>query len=541
MSKNSKTFLGLSLKDLTVFTVGLFIFTVGLLYYHHTYSVNSDDVAQKVLIHQLSPHAHAVVSPPDNFIIKTPINFIIDSLVHRPTLNIFITAWAMNLIGFFLFFVVAKYFIVKYSSGYKYLAGFYAAFLLLCAGNITFLGSLASPQVRTIEIGILFSYLWFIDKYVLEVSFSFLRRKVMLFGLVALSLGLFLYSDPAFLIFLVIPLLINACIYVIYGKDYKQFVPLVAFLAAGVLSYILFHKIFSILGLHEYGVPAIFVSQEHLAKSITVGMQGVLALENASFFGLHVFKAASMLIVANFLLMIAITIVFPARLSRRKQFWYTFFALQPVYLIATYILSTNVINLVTARYLILLPFYGVLLIALALATYKGLARHVLSIALILMTAGSFSIISKDAINSRSHHPNSYNERIAALLVQNHLQKGYAPYWNANINTFYSNYKVDIFPITCTGQAIRPFYWVINNSILQSRAQRSFIVVANNLTASPGDEVEAGTQGEDCTTQEAVRIFGEPQKVIDATDYTKIYIYNHDLIESMPQRTDFKNP
>lgn len=541
MSKNSKTFLGLSLKDLAVFTVGFFIFTVGLFYYHHTYSINSDDVAQKVLTHQVTTSAHTILYPPDNFILKLPINLIIDGLVHSPTQNIFITAWVMNLIGFFLFFVVAKYFISKYSKGDKTLIGFYAAFLLLCAGNITFLGSLASPQVRTIEIGISFGFLWFIDRHILGVTLSSLRKKTLLLSLGALFLGLFLYSDPAFLLFLVMPLLINVGVYVFYGKDYKHFISLIMFLASGVVSYVLFKKAFSIIGLHVYSVPAAFVSWEHLGTNINIGLQSLLALENASFFGLQVFKAVSILIVLNFLLLIAIALIFPVRLSRQKQFWYTFFALQPAYLIAAYLLSTNVINLVTARYLILLPFYGVILIALALITYKGLARSILYVALILMTAGSFLIICKDAINSRNYHPDSYNEQVAALLVQNHLKKGYAPYWNANVNVFYSGYKVDVFPLICTGQVIRPQYWVVNNDILQTKTQQSFIIVADYPTLNPGDQIEAGAQGEDCTAQNAVKLFGEPHKIIDVTAYTKIYVYKHDLIESMPKRTDFKNP
>ncbi len=529
MKKLQKTILGLTLKDVMVFSLGFLIFTLGLVYYYHRLPVNSDDVAQKVLIHQLSFRAHVVLIPPDNFILKLPINLAVDAVVHNPTINVFVSTWVMNLIGFFLFFAVAKYFLRKYLKVNDTPFGFYAAYVLLCAGNLVFLSVLASPQIRTIEIGVSFAFLWFIDRYFLPVQPKRSPAKLCtLLGIGILSLGLFIYSDPAFLILLIVPVFIFMCVQALRERNFRDYLPLSILLVGAFIAYALYAKLFYLLGIHEYKIPAMFVPWRDLGRNIAIAFQGILALQNALFFGLTVISVHTLLLVFNFLMLLLITIIIPRKLGKQKTYWATFLAWQPAFLMLSYFLSNNVINVQTSRYVILLPFYGVLLIGLGVKSYAIEVRRIIYTGLVVAAVLSVFFTVQSLLSVRHAHPNKYHDHIASLLMKNHLEKGYAPYWNANVNTFFTRYKVPIFPVICSKQQVRPYFWVVNEALFQKPAQQTFLIVANYPSARATGTAESSSQGRDCTVQQAVSIFGEPQRIINVTDYTKIYVYSGDL-------------
>lgn len=539
MKQKSRFLLGLTAKDLLVFLSGFFIFTIGLVRYYRAYPITSDDVAQKVLLHQFSLSAHTLLLPPDNFILKLPINIVIDALIHNPAVNVFATTWVMNLIGFFLFFVVGKYFVSKYSGTKAALIVYYAAFILMCARGLGFITALASPNIRTIEIGLSFGLLWFIDRYLLPADQQKPRLQPVPLLFSSLFLGIFLYSDPAFLVFLVAPLLLAAGIYIYQHKSYAKLTPLFIFLAGGIVFYEVFLKTFSRLGIHTYSVPAIFVGWDQLGSSLNVGLQSVFAIQNASFFGLPVFKVATILIILNFIIMLLVAVALPIKLSGQKRFWLTFFAIQPLYLIASYVSSNNVSMYPgSSRYVVLLPFYGVILLALGVTKY----RRAVCIILLVIAAGSFVSNIQHLTQLRHNHPNNFNENIASILEENHLQKGYATYWNANISAFYADYKVDVFPLICNVQQTRPFYWVINSDLLRTPQKRTFVITYSPSPGTAVDPIEASTQGgQECSNQIVEKTFGRPEQIVSVTASTKILIYNYDLMNAMHIVTNPQNP
>ena len=544
MQKSMNIILSLAKKEIIVFIAGMLLFTLGLVSYYKTNAINSDDVAQKAIISQLALPVEVWV-PADHFLLKAPINIVVDAFVHSPTKNIFISSWFMNLISLSLFFLTVRYFLNKYADYKKLSTGFYLAFLYMCVMGGGFMASLASPQYRNLEIGIAFGFLWFIDKYILLMAttkITLKRLALPLFG--ATMFGLFIYSDPAFFVYLAGPLAFTTAVYCLREQKYRTFMLPVAFLFAGLVFFGLFNKLFVIFGFHTYSVSAAFVPWDRFGSNLLSVFQSVLFLQNAHFFGLPVVAMSSMVVLLNAFLLSLVLIAFPLSLFRQKKYWITFMAIQPVFLLLAFVFSSAVYpNTTSVRYLVLLPFYGVVLTALAVERLTNSVKFVIYLLLSVAIIGNTVIITKNVAYIRHDHPNEYNQKIARLIKDKELEKGYAPYWNAGITGFWTDFKTDVFPVTYSKNPneISPYYININVVAMQKMANRSFIIVSNYPGILPETQTEFQAQ---YSTQEIFRAesarkqFGEPVEVLSVTQFTSIYIYNYDLLSKMKPRVDY---
>ncbi len=540
----NKTVLGLNLQAVAIFVCGLIIFTFGLAHYYKTFAINSDDVAEKVWLHQATG-SNDIWLPADHYILKAPVNLLVDTLVHSPSKNIYATAWLMNFIGLLLFFLVAIYFINKY-VGQKIKQAFYISFIWLCAVNGGFIIALASPQYRNMEIGLAFGFLWFIDRFINPLKWPKLKFNNLLIPLAgAVALGLFIFSDPAFLVFLVGPLIIAAGIYFLITQNYKTYLPLIGFILSGFVFYEIFKKLFYLAGFKTYGVPAYFVSWEKLGTNISSLIQSTLFLHNASFLGHAVFKASTIIILLNFVILLAV-LASPLAFFRQKKFWLTFVAIQPIFLLITFVLSATVYpNTTSTRYLVLLPFYGAILLALVIGSLDKFFQRLAIALLVTASLGNFLWTSKKVVVARHENPNSYNQKIADLVRGRGLKKGYAPYWNAGITAFLSNFNAEVFSITYSNnkQDITPYYINFDVGMLNKPADESFIIVSNYPGSSPESQTELQAQYSTYgvfKAESAVRQFGKPKEILKASDFTSIYIYDYDLLYKIPRRANFQD-
>ena len=252
---------------------------------------------------------------------------------------------------------------------------------------------------------------------------------------------------------------------------------------------------------------------------------------------------SSMVVLLNAFLLSLVLIAFPLSLFRQKKYWITFMAIQPVFLLLAFVFSSAVYpNTTSVRYLVLLPFYGVVLTALAVERLTNSVKFVIYLLLSVAIIGNTLLLLKIFLY-RHDHPNEYNQKIARLIKDKELEKGYAPYWNAGITGFWTDFKTDVFPVTYSKNPneISPYYININVVAMQKMANRSFIIVSNYPGILPETQTEFQAQ---YSTQEIFRAesarkqFGEPVEVLSVTQFTSIYIYNYDLLSKMKPRVDY---
>ena len=118
--------------------------------------------------------------------------------------------------------------------------------------------------------------------------------------------------------------------------------------------------------------------------------------------------------------------------------------------------------------------------------------------------------------------NSSNISLIKEMRKRGIHKGYAHFWNANINTYLSDGDVTVIPTLCGAYSKTVLYpWLISEKQMKQSANKSFFIV------DPKYYKDGGT----CQKADIIEQFGKPQEVI------KIYgqyilIYNYDLRSDM---------
>ena len=485
-----------------------------LLLTHLTRPYNSDDVALQTVLGQWARGYHGTATVgSDNFILKAPLYLLLGQLTHNGRSVLFLTALLLNLVGFALFVVSIRYFAERYGVKKEILV---LPLIWLSSVGASLASILMTPNLRNIELGMAFAFLMLVAKYV-DGQLSTRPGWLVLY---LLGLGLFLYNDPYFLYFVVLPLLLLLLGVALVRENPDRKVPrLVAFLIGGILASKLVDSIARAFGFEAAHGDIEFIGLSQLWPHVELLVQAVLTLFRADFFSKPVMGFASIHALLSLAVALAV-FAFPFLSERRQEDgvpWRWFFGLLPAFIAGGFVFSNQTSDIGTTRYLVLVPFTGVLLVALLLQEARVRVRR-LGAAVLLMAAATNVASSARSFSRPPGGPNAFNYVVIDAARDSGLTKGYAAYWSSNINTFLSGDRIDFIQVVCAGQRLRPYAWLTDDAILQKPAGRSFYLY----------ETVSATSA--CSRDDVVRQLGEPaeSRTIDAT--AELMVYDYDLAD-----------
>ena len=135
---------------------------------------------------------------------------------------------------------------------------------------------------------------------------------------------------------------------------------------------------------------------------------------------------------------------------------------------------------------------------------------------------SFSLTSQQSKQSGAIDNIKNNSNFSLIATVNHLNlsKGYAPYWDGNINTYLSKGSVHFLPIICSADRTIFMNYLVDASQYKTPVARSFYLVDSDLKFPPT-----------CSDTAILKQFGDPAKVVKVGNIT-ILIYDYDLGKRM---------
>lgn len=517
----------------TIFLASIFLLIVSLFLAYHIRSFNSDDVAWQNALMTWRPFSgHPLYWSPDTWVLKIPVYLLVEKFLGHTRRAVFVEAAMFSMANFTLFFFSSLYFLKKIWPNHNALD--LLPFLWLSSFGLYFTTLFLNTNLRSIEIGLSFVLFMLVAK-LFYGEFDKLKREkaIAYFILASFCVGILIYNDPYFLYFSVLPITILSVFYYLINESRRKRVyAFMLFLITSLLFWKIIAKIGLSAGIHVVPQQVQFVAFENLFPQIASTLQSVLTIFGADFTGRAVLNLITFTILLNFVILIyIISVIYKTyrnniivikkfELSRLLKL---FFVLCPVFILIVY-LSSSLATPGTYRYLVLLPFFGVIIAVLGLQDLNVKIRNTIYFILIFSAAfnvgysiyyssGKNSIISGYSIN----RANNANFNLIHTLEEYGLNKGYSQYWEGNINTYLSNGRLSVLPVMCPNKFNTRFNWMINGSKFNDNSINSFMLVDNApLMSTP-----------QCTYPQILSQFGEPKKIV-ISGSTNIYIYNYDI-------------
>jgi hypothetical protein len=504
-----------------VVPVSLAGLTVGMVLAHLARAYTSDDTAPLNIVAQwLAGHHHVAYFGSDTYIIKFPLYWLVQEVLPHSRTAILLIILVLNLLGFWLFAVAARYFLRKFRAWSPRM--FLVSMAWLVALGSPFLVILMNPHARNLEIGMAFYLVMLLDRLLSrEGKLEWRRMWWQVAGGVALTVAL-LYDDPYFLITVGVPAGL-ALAWKLWQspRDRRVWLGLGA-LAGSYCGFKVVTKIFEHLGVEAHTGLAQFIGIHELPTMLLNLLDNTLSLFRANFFGLPFY---SKYVIAAVFSLIVLGIIVRQLVSRgeggaERRNQMLVFGLIWWLTAAAYTLSTfSDANAI--RYLILLPFVGVLFLNLA---YSKLAwkSQMLLVAVVLLSA-TFNglILARDGVRAVRHtHPNSTERAVIDAARAAGVSKGYATYWSGNIITYLGAANPTVVAVQCTGAKTGPYYWLADSANLDVPAARTFYL----LQSDPARE--------GCSLSDVEAQFGQPEQTVQIDGGDQLLIYPYDLKQRM---------
>jgi len=523
------------------FLCSLLILTISLFLTQKTRSFNSDDTSWQVILSNWRPFSHqiAYMGSKDNFIINAPYLYIINTLLGNSRTTLFIESLLLAYLNFGLFYFSAIY-ILKKS---KVKINFYVLlpFIWLASFGSYFASLELNPNWRIPEIGFMFIFYAFgLKLYYHEINPLKSRlNKLVSFAMVILS-GLLVYSDSYFLYFCLIPILFIYLILLLAKRIDKKIVTIaLLFILGSIFISRLLRALVARIGLISPGpllvVPKL-LSLRNLNTNFEYAVKGFLYIFGAYDISLNTSLILKFSVLFNFLLISVIPLIFiylffynkyPKKIFNLKKsiiqpktLLIILFGVLGIFDFISYMLVDNG-NLNSYRYLIIVVFSYIILLAIGISKIKKGRIYIVAlllVAIIFNLLFSFNNYEKNIANM--NQPNQSNTKLISLIKKNHLVKGYANYWNSNINNYLSNESINIMPIACVRGISKPDYLLDNGNNFKQKSNNSFYIINPSLKSPIS-----------CTYQQVIAQFGKPKRIIKYQNQS-ILIYPYDLIDKM---------
>ncbi|HSX04852.1 MAG TPA: hypothetical protein VLF69_00040 [Candidatus Saccharimonadales bacterium] len=539
MQQHSRTLKRLLVQPAVVmFAIAIGLLLVSIICTHLHRSYNSDDVSWQVVLFHWRPFSGQTVSlgSSDNFVDKIPFFFLLEHVFSPGRKLLLLESSILAVGGFTGFYISALYFLRKAGVKLQYVT--LLPFVWIASFGFAFAQLYLCPIWRGFETGLSFVTIMLTAMvYYREVQLrSWLSRTV--FVVITAITGLLIYSDPYYLYFTIGFIgLFWAALRLLRKVSNRQ----LAIVYGGIVLALLFSKLTAWLSM-QAGIrivavyPAQFVDFETLGHNIIIALHGLLISFGADFFGKPFSPHLGVIVgILNFSLLATLLCTMYRALrggqlklsTSATNLWMAFFSGLAVFVFTVYTVST-LTDISTYRYFFLLVFSGMIVLALLLGKLgPGPVRLFLSALLILATLGNVAASLHGSTgyiepgDLGGNVRNQQNYQFISALKSRGLKKGYANYWQADINTYLSNDAISFLPSLCSPEGkVTTFHWLIDNARFSQPTSRSFFLYDPDIP-NPAT----------CTISQVKDQFGKPAQVLSIADKT-VLIYNYDIASKL---------
>ena len=217
-----------------------------------------------------------------------------------------------------------------------------------------------------------------------------------------------------------------------------------------------------------------FASAEALSSNFKLWWQSLMVLGNGNFFGERLGFSSGLQLLCAVLTLVALVLVarfawrelvaFAPRIERVGEMpslriaWCTFWLSSAALLSASFIFSSNPIDINSSRYLVG-AIYAVAALLALLATRVGVASHdgvtasgsvlariaVTAGATIFALSGLVSLLNNEELATGNPSYSLYNQ-VAQVAAEEHLAVGYADYWDAAPIVWSTHFHLRAYPV-----------------------------------------------------------------------------------------------
>jgi hypothetical protein len=530
MSKNNKIVKFLLSPVAVVFYISIILLLINIYLLQKTRPFTSDDLSWQNILLSWQPFHHQTVylGGSDNYVIKAPF-FKVMSYLFSPTRHLLvIEAAILAVVTLGLFYFSSIYFLLKAKIKLSYLN--LIPFMWFASFGFGMANLYLSTVLRNIEIGFSFvvfalaAMIYYKDVHPFKTKLSSLISVI-----VAVVIGMFIYNDTYFLYFTIGPIVILfGILYLLRKINKTQLLSVVGLTVVSFIAGYLTRTAVIHLGFKSvFAEPIQFVSFSGLGNNISLGVHGLIVLFGGDIFGRNVINLVTFAAIANLALLLYIIFSMVRQMKPADQnattkninpFLY-FFGCLSIFVFIVYVLSNLAVNIDTYRYLMMFAFTATLFICIKLAQSKKINKAVYLLMIISIVLNLYAAI-KFTQTGGTNKANTQNYQLIALLKDQGLTKGYAPYWDGSINSYLSGGKITALPITCAAAKTEPLDFLINTSEYNVSSKKSFYIVDPDLASPPT-----------CTEKQVIAQFGQPSKQVSFYDKT-ILIYNYDIVTKM---------
>jgi len=506
------------------FVGGLLMVTLWTVYRHISNGINFDVVGQIGLAQQW---ANGMISGSQigitNYVLKMPIYFAINGFgVFSPMGRLLFLALVFNIVTFAILFVIYEK-IIKLNNIRK-LEWFYLAFFWLAtiAGDV-FWVDYANSRNLEIAGGLLIVYLWlkFVDK-----------RKWQLLVYLLLASTVTFFADSLMFYVIGLGLVLYSIILLMRERTKRQVVLALSTTAVVALSYLLSRQIFIVIEKFykvtfystPYNKPEL--SGNYVLKTFEGLARNTLDIFGANFLQ-HPYSLNSLRQLFNAVVLVILVFLFiklRTNISKKLSAKLALVLIAVNYII--YVLSGQVQEWATSRYLILVPIFIVLIIGIAgNGINKKLAKQVKKAWLVILLINTIFIIGGLAI----HWPSRHSKDGHILSVINFMQSQHYSYAISDRGTgisasYISGGNIVVLPFGCSNGIISPTNLFYDNA--------SFVefkkYVGEVPIILPGGVINFGDNS--CTKSNIIAQFGEPIREQDVEGVGKTLIYSSESLK-----------
>jgi len=520
-----------------ILVIGIAFFT-SLLACHVFRAYTSDDVTTQLIVQNWTggEPRNAVVGAV-NYVIKMPFFALQDWLMpHNSRLKIFIDVLACNAVLFFGVIYFLRFILdeelrrsrltvaLMYLPTAWYL-GLSILPVLTDASHVSRVTAYMNPNYRNAEMGIALLFISLFYRYVLRYGRSVKALSSWLVALVFVGLAIFLYSDQYFIYTLIVPSLLLVGILWLRGSyTSKRLIQYGVFALGSVWASLLIGKVGTKLGYTALdNVPRQFIDLSQLGTSLTNTLLGHFKSFSAEIWGqplsLHLLPQ-----LLNALLLCGAVGSLIYAGWRWRSWDPRRLLLVLIALINIFIFTFTTTNgLYTDRYLIFAMFAEVLLLSWAVSSLLNPRLRIVVASLL-----AFGLLVNFGVNSRiiwrqmraGTSPNAVNYQVIQTIEKQGVSKGFADYWDGNIDTYLSSSKVRVLPAVCDKGKLYRFYWALNATGFDLPSNRSFYLYSTR----PDQPAVSG-----CTADSLQQTLGiVPAQTVPINESYTLYIYDQDI-------------
>ncbi len=535
----TKTWLRCLIKPtVVVFAISIALVIINLYLAQRTRPYTSDDVSWQNILTTWTPfNGHiADMGSKDNFLVNVPILMLFGHIFQANRTLLFLEASVFAIINFSLFYVAGLYMLKKCRINISYET--LLPFLWLASLGYNFSQLFLNMAWRDFEMGISFVYFAMAVKFyygeVNPLKNWISRTLAIVAGIVA---GLFIYSDPYFLYLTVGPVALLFVILYLVKKATKGQALLIA--GSTMLSLVVSLAMKSVdarIGLFSpLGATISLIHFGHLASEFTSTVGEMTTIFGVNIAGARLLSMSGIASILNLIIVLAVAawfVLFVAR-HRKRHIDIEGDQISPLFLVSTFFGALYILVFVACyldseddyRYFVLSAYLAAILVSFIVGKLKRSSTIfivILWLAICINLATSVFALTPMQLNAirSGNKANAANYALIERIKQLGLRKGYANYWNGNINTYLSDGSVNILPVTCINDKTVFLRLLVDTNQFQTPSNNSFYINDPSQTSPVM-----------CSLQEVEGQFGRPAEVVSYQKKT-ILIYNYDIAIKM---------